>query len=76
MARVIETESKVEILGVEGNSRKVGEPLGVLVVSEHKVRKDLAVITVDNPDHKVHAIIIEVEALKKALDNAQNAHRY
>lgn len=71
MSRLIKTESKVDIIEINGNEQPlIGSEKKSLKVREHWNRKGLVIL-----DSGGTAITVRVEDLIRAVENAQNSHK-
>lgn len=72
MSRRFESINMIEIYETDGTENKgLKSKMPKMTVSEHWNRKNFVVIEVDGVKHTVVA-----DDLKRAIDNAQNAHGY
>ncbi len=72
MSTRFETINKIEIYETNGTENKgLKSKMPKLEVSEHWNRREFVVIELDGVKHTVLA-----DELKRAIDNAQNAHKW
>lgn len=68
--RIMKSFNAVDILEINNVELGIGKGQTV-TVREHRDRKDLVIIIVGETNYT-----FEIDALKRAIDNAQNAHRF